>query len=51
MQKFSELMRGNELIVAPVELNTIVARLADNEMKAAQMTSGLERLLKIRGGP
>ena len=47
MQKFSELMRRNELIVAPVALNTIVARLADKEMKAAETTSGLERLLEI----
>jgi len=28
VQKFSELMRGNELIVAPVALNPIMARLA-----------------------
>ena len=29
MQKFSELMRGKELIVAPVALNPIMARLAE----------------------
>ena len=29
MQKFSELMRGEELIVAPVALNPIMARLAE----------------------
>jgi len=29
VQKFSELMRGNELIVAPVALNPIMARLAE----------------------
>jgi len=28
VQKFSELMRGNDLIVAPVALNPIMARLA-----------------------
>jgi hypothetical protein len=28
VQKFRELMRGNELIVAPVALNPIMARLA-----------------------
>ena len=47
MQKFSELMRGNELIVAPVALSPIMAWIADKEMKSAQTTSGLERLLEI----
>jgi hypothetical protein len=47
VQKFSELMRGNELIVAPVALSPIMARLAGKEMKAAQTTCGLERLLEI----
>ena len=41
MQKFSELMRGNELIVAPVALNPIMARLAEEAgFKAVYLSGG-----------
>ena len=41
MQKFSELMRGNELIVAPVALNPIMARLAEEAgFKALYLSGG-----------
>ena len=41
MQKFSELMRGNELIVAPVALNPIMARLAEDAgFKAIYLSGG-----------
>ena len=41
MQKFSELMRGKELIVAPVALNPIMARLAEEAgFKALYLSGG-----------
>ena len=41
MQKFSELMKGNELIVAPVALNPIMARLAEEAgFKAIYLSGG-----------
>ena len=41
MQKFSELMQGNELIIAPVALNPIMARLAEKaEFKALYLSNG-----------
>jgi 2-methylisocitrate lyase-like PEP mutase family enzyme len=41
VQKFSELMRGNELIVAPVALNPIMARLAEEAgFKALYLSGG-----------
>ena len=41
MKIFSELMRGNELIVAPVALNPIMARLAEEAgFKAVYMSGG-----------
>ena len=41
MQKFSELMRGNELIVAPVALSPIMARLAEEAgFKAVYLSGG-----------
>ena len=41
MEKFSELMRGNELIVAPVALNPIMARLAEEAgFKAVYLSGG-----------
>ncbi len=41
MQKFSELMRGKELIVAPVALNPIMARLAEEAgFKAVYLSGG-----------
>src|SRR5512134_3283126 len=41
MQKFSALMRGNDLIVAPVALNPIMARLAEDAgFKAVYLSGG-----------
>src|ERR687887_1754160 len=41
VQKFSELMRGKELIVAPVALNPIMARLAEEAgFKALYLSGG-----------
>jgi len=41
MQKFSELMRGNDLIVAPVALSPIMARLAEEAgFKAVYLSGG-----------
>ena len=41
MKKFSELMRGSELIVAPVALNPIMARLAEEAgFKALYLSGG-----------
>ena len=41
MQKFSELMQGNELIIAPVALNPIMARLAEEAgFKALYLNNG-----------
>ncbi|HEY4492928.1 MAG TPA: hypothetical protein VI958_13075, partial [Acidobacteriota bacterium] len=41
VQKFSELMRGNDLIVAPVALNPIMARLAEEAgFKAVYLSGG-----------
>ena len=41
MQKFSELMRGSELVVAPVALNPIMARLAEEAgFKAVYLSGG-----------
>lgn len=40
MAKFSELMRGNELIVAPLALNPIMARLAEDAGFQALYMSG-----------
>ena len=41
MQKFSELMQGNELIIAPVALNPIMARLAEEAgFKALYLSGG-----------
>jgi methylisocitrate lyase len=41
MPKFSDLMRGNELIVAPVALNPIMARLAEEAgFKALYLSGG-----------
>ncbi len=41
MQNVSELMRGNDLIVAPVALNPIMARLAEEAgFKAVYLSSG-----------
>jgi methylisocitrate lyase len=41
MQNFSELMRGNELIIAPVALNPIMARLAEEAgFKALYLSGG-----------
>ena len=41
MQKLSELIRGNDLIVAPVALNPIMARLAEEAgFKAVYMSGG-----------
>ena len=41
MQKLSELVRGNDLIVAPVALNPIMARLAEEAgFKAVYMSGG-----------
>ena len=41
MQKLSELIRGNDLIVAPVALNPIMARLAEEAgFKAIYLSGG-----------
>ena len=41
LQKLSELIRGNDLIVAPVALNPIMARLAEEAgFKAVYMSGG-----------
>ena len=41
MQKLSEHIRGNDLIVAPVALNPIMARLAEEAgFKAVYMSGG-----------
>src|SRR3972149_1198156 len=41
VQKFSELMRGNDLIVAPVALSPIMARLAEEAgFKAVYLSGG-----------
>jgi methylisocitrate lyase len=41
MQNFSELMRANELIVAPVALSPIMARLAEEAgFKALYLSGG-----------
>ena len=41
MEKFSELMRGNDLIVAPVALSPIMARLAEEAgFKAVYLSGG-----------
>ncbi len=44
MQKLSQLIRGNELIVAPVALNPIMARMAEEAgFKAVYMSGGSQR--------
>lgn len=49
MQKFSELMRGNELIVAPVALNPIMARLAEEAgFKALYLSGRIAQLVEMR---